>query len=123
MRLSYFTFTIFSLFLTACSSKPVSYLPTGSKPIVNIEEDISQKVELNTNGKTFSATNLTDFPLNVIYKLFWYDKDGVTQSPNGISESSGWQPLWLQPKQKQTVALIKPTEESHNYRLYLRDTR
>ncbi|MEG9481442.1 YcfL family protein [Mannheimia sp. HC-2023] len=123
MRLSYFTFAIFSLFLTACASKPVSYLPTGSKPIVNIEENIAQKVELDTNGKTFSVANLTDFPLNVIYKLFWYDKDGVTQSPNGIAESSGWQPLLLQPKQKQTVALIKPTEESHNYRLYLRGAR
>ncbi|QNS15212.1 YcfL family protein [Mannheimia bovis] len=122
MRLSYFTFAIFSLFLTACASKPVSYLPIGSKPIVNIEEDIAQKVELDTNGKTFSATNLTDFTLNVMYKLFWYDKDGVTQS-NGIAESSGWQALWLQPKQKQTVELIKPTEESHNYRLYLRSTR
>ncbi|HGO5824046.1 TPA: YcfL family protein [Mannheimia haemolytica] len=123
MRISYFTFAIFSIFLTACGSKPVSYLPTGSSPIVNIEADIAEKVELDTNGKTFSTTNLTDYPLNVVYKLFWYDKDGVTQSPNGLSDSTGWQHLWLQPKQKQTVALIKPTEESHNYRLYLRGLR
>lgn len=120
MRLSYFSFTIFSLFLTACTSKPVSYLPISSKPIVNIEADIAGKIKLDTNGKTFSTTNLTNFPLNVIYKLFWYDKDGVTQSPDGISAHSGWQHLWLQPKQKQTVVFIKPTAESQHYRLYLR---
>ncbi|STY61661.1 YcfL family protein [Mannheimia haemolytica] len=123
MRISYFTFAIFSLFLTACGSKPVSYLPTGSEPIVNIESDIAEKIELETNSKQFSTTNLTEFPLNLAYKLFWYNKDGVTQSHNSISDSIGWQHLWLQPRQKQTIALIKPTEESHNYRLYLRGVK
>lgn len=120
MRISYFAFAIFSIFLTACGSKPISYLPTGSEPIVNIESDIAEKVELETNRQQFSTTNLTEFPLNLAYKLFWYDKDGVTQSHNGISDSIGWQHLWLQPKQKHSVILVKPTEESANYRLYLR---
>lgn len=124
MRISYFSFAIFSLFLTACSSKPVSYLPSGDKPIVNIEADIAEKIELDTNGKQFSTKNLTDNPLNIAYKLFWYDKDGVTQPlSNDGAESTPWHTLWLQPQQTQAVALVKPTEESNNYRLYFRSAR
>lgn len=117
---SFRTLAIFTLFLTACSSKPVSYLPTVSEPIVNIEADIASQIELKTESDQFSITNLTTVSQNIAYKLFWYDKDGVTQTFNQISESSVWQNLWLQPNQKQSVALVKATEESTNYRLYLR---
>lgn len=117
---SFRTLAIFTLFLTACSSKPVSYLPTVSEPIVNIEADIASQIELKTESEQFSITNLTTVPQNIAYKLFWYDKDGVTQTFNQMSESSVWQNLWLQPNQKQSVALVKATEESTNYRLYLR---
>lgn len=117
---SFRTLAIFTLFLTACSSKPVSYLPTVSEPIVNIEADIASQIELKTESEQFSITNLTTVPQNIAYKLFWYDKDGVTQTFNQMSESSVWQDLWLQPNQKQSVALVKATEESTNYRLYLR---
>lgn len=117
---SFHILAIFTLFLTACSSKPVSYLPTVSEPIVNIEADIASQIELKTESEQFSITNLTTVPQQIAYKLFWYDKDGVTQTFNQISESSVWQNLWLQPNQKQSVALVKATEESTNYRLYLR---
>lgn len=117
---SFRTLAIFSLFLTACSSKPVSYLPTVSEPIVNIEADIASQIELKTGSEQFSITNLTTVPQQIAYKLFWYDKDGVTQTFNQMSESSVWQNVWLQPNQKQSVALVKATEESTNYRLYLR---
>lgn len=117
---SFRTLAIFTLFLTACSSKPVSYLPTVSEPIVNIEADIASQIELKTESEQFLITNLTTVPQNIAYKLFWYDKDGVTQTFNQMSESSVWQNLWLQPNQKQSVALVKATEESTNYRLYLR---
>lgn len=117
---SFRTLAIFSLFLTACSSKPVSYLPTVSEPIVNIEADIASQIELKTESEQFLITNLTTVPQNIAYKLFWYDKDGVTQTFNQMSESSVWQNVWLQPNQKQSVALVKATEESTNYRLYLR---
>lgn len=117
---SFRSLAIFSLFLTACSSKPVSYLPTVSEPIVNIEADIASQIELKTESEQFSITNLTTVPQNIAYKLFWYDKDGVTQTFNQMSESSVWQNVWLQPNQKQSVALVKVTEESTNYRLYLR---
>lgn len=122
MMKSFSIIAIFSLFLTACAGKPVSYLPKGDKPIVNIEANIAEKIELDTDEKQFSTTNLTEFPLNLAYKLFWYDKDGVTQSFSE-TDSTPWQYLWLQPKQKQAVALNKPTEESSNYRLYLRGHR
>lgn len=123
MRCSYFTFAIFPLILTACSSNPVSYLPTGSNPIVNIESDIANKIELDTGEMQFSTKNLTEATLKITYKLFWYDQDGVTQSFNGISDSTAWQYIQLQPKQKQLIKLSKPTEESTNYRLYLRGVR
>lgn len=122
MMKSFSIIAIFSLFLTACAGKPVSYLPKGDKPIVNIEANIAEKIELDTDEKQFSTTNLTEFPLNLAYKLFWYDKDGVTQSFSE-TDNTPWQYLWLQPKQKQAVALNKPTEESSNYRLYLRGHR
>lgn len=120
---SFSLIAIFSLFLTACASKPVSYLPTGSNPIINIESDISEQIKLDANGKQFAITNLTQSPINVIYKLFWYDKDGVTQLFNGVSESTNWQQIWLLAQQKQAITLIKPTEESVNYRLYVRGER
>lgn len=101
----------------------MSYLPTGSDPIINIESDISEQIKLDANGKQFAITNLTQSPINVIYKLFWYDKDGVTQLFNGVSESTNWQQIWLLAQQKQAITLIKPTEESVNYRLYVRGER
>ncbi|EXI63186.1 hypothetical protein MHD_03380 [Mannheimia granulomatis] len=113
---------IFSLFLTACTGKPVSYLPKSASPIVNIEANIADHIELETDDKRFATTNLTEFPLNIAYKLFWYDKDGVTQSFSN-TDSTPWQYLWLQPKQKQFVTLTKPTPESISYRLYLRGSR
>ncbi|QIM67127.1 hypothetical protein A4G16_06945 [Mannheimia granulomatis] len=113
---------IFSMFLTACAGKPVSYLPKSSSPIVNIEANIADHIELETDNKQFATTNSSEFPLNIAYKLFWYDKDGVTQSFNN-TDSTPWQYLWLQPKQKQFVTLTKPTPESISYRLYLRGNR
>ncbi|MDD0823206.1 YcfL family protein [Mannheimia sp. AT1] len=123
MAKSFSFIAIFSLFLTACANNPVSYLPTGTDPIINIEANIADNIKLDANGKKAIITNLTKSPLTVIYKLFWYDKDGVTQLFNGIDESTNWQKIGLQPEQKHTIILVKPTEESVNYRLYLRGDR
>lgn len=111
---------IVSIFLTACAGKPVSYLPIGSEPIINIESTVAEKVKLDASEKKLSMANLTKSPINVIYKLFWYDKDGVTQLFNGVKESTDWQHISLYPNQKHTITLVKPTQESVNYRLYVR---
>ena len=56
----------------------------------------------------------------MVYKLFWYDKLGVSQS-NDIEESGkNWQSLWLNTQEKQIIPLVKPTEESENYRVYVK---
>lgn len=112
----------FSLFLTACASNPPSYLPSGSKPIINVEADVAKVAEVKAASDELSVTNQTAQPLNLSYKLFWYDKTGVTQTPHG-EETTPWQNLLLAPQQRQSVTLVKPTPESENYRFYLRFKR
>lgn len=115
-------FAIFGLFLTACSSKPVSYLPAGTAPIVNVEAPLAEQVEVRAEPFLLKVSNLTEQPLNVLYKLFWYDKDGVTQTfdPN---DRTPWHNFWLEPRSKTEMQLAPPTAESVNYRVYLRDGR
>ncbi|QIM63666.1 hypothetical protein A1D29_10385 [Pasteurellaceae bacterium Orientalotternb1] len=112
----------YGLFLTACSSKPVSYLPTGTQPIVNVEAPLAEQLDVNAEPLVFKVQNRTAQPLKVTYKLFWYDKEGVTQSrdPN---DRSPWLDFWLEPKAKTEVPLTPPTAESVNYRVYLRNAR
>lgn len=107
-----------ALLLTACGSNPSSYLPIETKPIVNVEAQIAEAVEIKACSEKLSLTNLSEIPLAVAYKLFWYDKNGVTQT---FSESEQrWQTVWLEVKQEQAIPLTKPTVESVNYRVYLR---
>lgn len=119
---SYCLFAIFSLFLTACGSNPQSYIKGKSEPIVNIEEHIARQVEVDAGNRTVSVTNIGEHPLNLSYKLFWYDKHGVTQANSDIPTQS-WLNLWLNSKQSQIIVLVKPTNESSNYRIYLRGNR
>lgn len=109
-------FAIFSLILTACSSKPVSYLPSPTAPIVNIEAEIAEKINVQTTPTRIQLENRTEQPLHPHYQLFWYDKNGVTQS----WEEQAWQRVVLLPKQRVELPLQKPTETSESYRFYLR---
>lgn len=111
-----------SLFLAACSSKPVSYLPSGTQPIVNVESPLAENVDVDAQPFLLKVTNRTDSPLNVMYKLFWYDLDGVTQTldPN---DRTPWRNFWLEPHATHEMHLAKPTAESANYRVYLRGER
>lgn len=113
---------IFSLFLTACGSNPNSYIKPQSKPIVNVEAQVNDLVKIEAESENLTLTNQTEQHLNLLYKLYWYDKNGVTQSFNP-SDKQAWQNLWFLPKQHLTVPLIKPTEESQNYRVYVRGGR
>lgn len=111
-----------ALLLTACGSNPSSYLPIETKPIVNVEAQIAEVVEVKACPEKLSLTNLSEMPLAVAYKLFWYDKNGVTQTFND-DEVTAWQKTRLEPKQYQMLNLTKPTAESVNYRVYLRSER
>ncbi|UKH21883.1 YcfL family protein [Actinobacillus pleuropneumoniae] len=119
---SYWSLAVFSLFLTACGSNPQSYIKGKSAPIVNVEAQIATQIEIDAKSEKVSVTNLTEYPLNLSYKLFWYDNQGVTQTNNNISMQP-WLNLWLNGKQSQTLSLEKPTAESSNYRIYLRGNR
>lgn len=112
-------FALFPLILTACGSNPVSYLPSGTKPIVNVEANIANAVNVEASSEKLTIANQTEHAVNVVYKLFWYDVEGVTQADSNQS----WQNLWLEAHQSRAIPLYKPTEESANYRIYLRGSR
>ncbi|KMK52392.1 periplasmic lipoprotein [[Actinobacillus] muris] len=120
MASRFFLIAFCSLLLTACGSSPVSYLPSGKQPIVNIEAHIHERIEVDARSERLQVKNLTQADLAVFYKLFWYDKQGVTQT---TAERQPWQSLWLLPQQSTALPLKKPTEESVNYRIYLRGQR
>ena len=56
--------------------------------------------------------------MNFAYKLFWYDGKGVTQTSKLSPQT--WQPVTLRTKDMMKIKLEKPTEESENYRVYLK---
>ena len=120
MMFKWIPFAIFSLFLTACGSNPQSYITGKSEPIVNIGATINPYIEVDAKSDSLSVKNISQHSLQMAYKLFWYDKLGVSQS-NDIEESGkNWQSLWLNTQEKQIIPLVKPTEESENYRVYVK---
>lgn len=102
--------------LTACGSNPVSYLPSGNTPIVNVEATISEKIKIDAQSERLAINNLSVQALNVVYKLFWYDIEGISQPTQET-----WQNLWLEAKESHQIPLNRPTAESVNYRIYLRE--
>lgn len=122
MKYSFSLVALLSVFLTACASNPPSYLPSGTTPIVNIEANVAEITEVVAKSDELTVFNKSEQPLQLSYKLFWYDKTGVTQTLNS-EETSPWQHLFLKAKQRQGIALDKPTPESANYRFYLRFQR
>lgn len=112
----------FSLILTACGSNPQSYITAKSEPIVNVEANIADQLDIKAKADRAILTNVGEVALNVAYKLFWYDKNGVTQTATMTSatDSTAWKNLYLLPKQVQVEHFEKPTNESENYRIYLR---
>lgn len=120
MMFKWIPFAIFSLFLTACGSNPQSYITGKSEPIVNIDATINPYIEVDAKSDSLSVKNISQHSLQMAYKLFWYDKLGVSQS-NDIEESGkNWQLRWLNTQEKQIIPLVKPTEESENYRIYIK---
>lgn len=116
MRKIYLALAVF--LLVGCAGNPVSYLPTGKEPIVNIEAPIADLIKVDAQSDRLWIENVSESEINVVYKLFWYDIEGVSQHSN-----EDWQNIWLAPHQNSTIPLDKPTEESENYRIYLRNTK
>ena len=102
--------------LTACSAKVPNLLGTQS-PILNIEAPVTEVADAGVDTDSAWVKNKTEQSLNLAYSLFWYDKIGVTTL---LQEQPTWHHLSLQPKQKQTLTLTRPSADSVNYRLYLR---
>lgn len=119
---------IFSLFLTACGSNPQSYITGKSKPIVNIEAEVNPQIAVKANSDSLQLRNISDSTIQIAYQLFWYDRNGVTQTPNSdqgnsAQEGSGWQQLSLTAQTSQAIPLEKPTPESENYRIYIKKSK
>ena len=102
--------------LAGCSAKVPTLLNTQS-PILNIEAPVAESVDAGVDSDSAWVKNKTEQPVNLAYSLFWYDKNGVNVT---AEESVVWHRLALQPQQKQTLTLARPTADSANYRLYLR---
>ncbi len=116
-------FATFSLFLTACGSNPQSYIVAKDKPIVNIEAAINQKVQVEAKSDKLNLTNIANEQVNVVYKFFWYDQNGVSQLVAENQASAGWQDILLNPQERRSIVLNKPTSEAVNYRVYIRGSR
>lgn len=108
-----------SLCLTACSSRIQSYLPIGKEPLVNLEAELAGQVRIGAQPLLVQARNFTDQPLHIDYLLIWYDANGVTQTTESRHH---WQQLHLAPQANQDIPLVKPTADSANYRIYLRQS-
>ena len=102
--------------LAGCSAKAPTLLNTQS-PILNIEAPAAERLEAGVESDSAWVKNKTQQPVNLAYSLFWYDKNGVSVT---AEENVVWHRLALQPQQKQTLTLARPTADSTNYRLYLR---
>ncbi|QGM81646.1 hypothetical protein A6A10_01555 [Otariodibacter oris] len=105
--------------LSACISNQESYLPVENKPIVNIEQNIAQYIQVDAKPTTLIITNISQQATQVVYKFFWYDQEGVTQNSMNLTNDE-WHNLELAPQEKREIPAIKPTVESANYRVYLR---
>lgn len=102
--------------LAGCSAKAPTLLSAQS-PILNIEAPAAESVDAGVDSDSAWVKNKTEQPVNLAYRLFWYDKHGLTVT---AEEPVVWHRLALQPRQKQLLTLARPTADSANYRLYLR---
>lgn len=107
-----------ALFLTACSGQP--NLVHTRNPILNITAELRPLIEADVRENSAWVKNKTEAPLALRYDIFWYAENGVTQPVSATQEAYSGS-LLLNPQQKYTVPLQKPTAESVNYRLYLRN--
>lgn len=103
--------------LAACSSSDPN-LSYSNEPILNVEANLAPQIEAKAERNQAWVKNKSTQPLNVTYHLYWYDNLGVTQIwPIQAESRTG--ALLLQPNEKKSLDLSKPTSKSQNYRLYL----
>lgn len=65
------------LFLTACSSAP--NIVGTNKPILNMAANLAPALDVDLSDNTAALKNKTTQQLNVLYHLYWYNTQGVTQ--------------------------------------------
>ena len=85
---------------------------------MNIDSSLNATLDVKAQPDYLTVKNLNEQAVNFAYKLFWYDGKGVTQLAEHSPQT--WQPVTLRAKETMKVELEKPTEESENYRVYLK---
>ncbi|QPB42267.1 DUF1425 domain-containing protein [Rodentibacter haemolyticus] len=103
--------------LAACSNSDPNLVHTNT-PILNVAAELTTNIEAKVSSNSAWVKNKSTQPINVNYRLFWYNAQGVTQVWDQQRESLSGN-LHLQPQEQKAVELAKPTPESTNYRLYL----
>lgn len=103
--------------LAACSNSDPN-LSYSDQPILNIDAHLASKIEAKAEPYQAWVKNKTAQSLTVNYHLYWYDSLGVTQIWSAQQDNQSGL-LLLQPNEKKSFELTKPTPQSKNYRLYL----
>ncbi|MDP8078639.1 YcfL family protein [Phocoenobacter skyensis] len=104
------------ILLSGCVNKASDASLSSETPLINIEERLSQYIEVGSNLESVLVKNKMANPLGILYKVFWYSEQGTTQQSN-----VKWRSLRLTPNQTSVIKLKKPTLASVNYRIYLRE--
>lgn len=110
----------FSLGLVACSNLPPNNYLVYSRPVINIAAPIAHVIEVETSKNNIRIKNQSENQVVLVYKLTWYDQNGVTQLAPW-QQSIQWNKLSLAPQQTIKIPLNKSTPISVNYRLFIRE--
>ncbi len=106
---------ILMLSLTACINRTDSLLETLNKPLVNIDENVATKVDIEAKAQKLSIKNISDEIVKLKYKFFWFDKTGASQLNN-----MKWYKIILNPQQQKYILVKKLNKQSNMYRIYFR---
>lgn len=105
--------------LSACSSDAVSPLSLPKKPVINIEAVLAPVLVVDATDQQVILKNTSQHNIKGAYLLTWYNQQGVTQRMDWRQDEQ-WHQFILAPQQRASLPLQKPTEDSVNYRVYVK---
>lgn len=111
-------FSIGLMLLVGCGNKPTNYLAL-SQPVLNVDAKVADQINVDLSPRQVTFYNKSDLIQSLKYTITWYDKEGVTQFIDWQQTDPVWHDLTLVAKQRYTHDLIRPTNNSITYRVYV----